>query len=103
MPTHADNESVIKERFFFDKDNPALLHDEITLTDHAFTRPWVVLKTYRRVQSQFPDWPEDNCSTENELIKIGQETYYRGADGNLMPTRKGQHPPDLHYFKSSRK
>jgi hypothetical protein len=46
MPTHADNESIVNERFFFDKDNPALLHDEITLEDHAFTRPWTVLKTY---------------------------------------------------------
>jgi hypothetical protein len=102
MPTHADNESIVKERFFFDKDNPALLHDEITLEDHAFTRPWTVLKTYRRLQNQFPDWPEDNCSSDNELIKIGTETYYRGGDGNLLPTRKGQPPPDLRYFKQPR-
>jgi len=102
MPTHADNESIVKERFFFDKDNPALLHDEITLEDHAFTRPWTVLKTYRRQPSRFPDWPEDACSSDNELIKIGKETYYRGADGNLMPTRKDQPPPDLRYFKQPR-
>jgi len=103
MPTHADNESVIKERIFFDNANPALLHDEITLEDHAFTRPWTVSKTYRRLPGQFLDWPEDNCSTDNELIKIGNETYYRGADGNLMPTRKEQPPPDLRYFKQTRK
>jgi len=102
MPTHADNESIVKERFFFDKDNPALLHDEITLEDHAFTRPWTVLKTYRRVPNRFPDWPEDACSSDNELIKIGPETYYRGADGNLMPTRKNQPPPDLRYFTPPR-
>jgi hypothetical protein len=102
MPTHADNESVVKERFFLDKDNPALLHDEITLEDHAFTRPWTVLKTYRRAPSRFPDWPEDACSSDNELIKIGTETYYRGADGNLMPTRKNQPPPDLRYFTPPR-
>jgi hypothetical protein len=103
MPTHADNESVIKERIFFDKANPALLHDEITLEDHAFTRPWTVSKTYRRLPGQFQDWAEDNCSTDNELIKIGNETYYRCADGNLMPTRKEQPPPDLRYFKQTRK
>jgi hypothetical protein len=103
MPTHADNESVIKERIFFDKANPALLHDEITLEDHAFTRPWTVSKTYRRLPGQFQDWAEDNCSTDNELIKIGNETYYRGADGNLMPTRRDQPPPDLRYFKQTRK
>ena len=102
MPTHADNESIVKERFFLDKDNPALLHDEITLEDHAFTRPWTVLKTYRRVPSRFPDWPEDACSSDNELIKIGTETYYRGADGNLMPTRRNQPPPDLRYFTPPR-
>jgi len=99
MPTHADNESIVKERFFLDKDNPALLHDEITLEDHAFTRPWTVLKTYRRQPSRFPDWAEDACSSDNELVKIGTETYYRGAGGNLMPTRKNQPPPDLRYFK----
>jgi hypothetical protein len=99
MPTHADNESIVKERLFFDKANPALLHDEITLIDHAFTRPWTVLKTYRRTGGEFPDWPEDNCSTDNELVRIGKETYFRGADGELMPTRKGQPPPDMRYFK----
>jgi hypothetical protein len=103
MPTHADNQSIVKERLFLDKDNPALLYDEITLEDHAFTRPWTVLKTYRRMPSRSPDWPEDACSSDNELIKIGAETYYRGADGNLMPTRKDQPPPDLRYFTASRK
>jgi hypothetical protein len=103
MPTHADNESIVKERFFFDKDNPALLHDEITLEDHAFTRPWTVLKTYRRLANRFPDWPEDACSSDNELIKIGTETYYRGGDGNLLPTRKDQPPPDLRYFRQAPK
>ena len=103
MPTADDDESVIKERIFFDKANPALLHDEITLEDHAFTRPWTVSKTYRRLPGQFQDWAEDNCSTDNELIKIGNETYYRGADGNLMPTRRDQPPPDLRYFKQTRK
>jgi hypothetical protein len=103
MPTHADKQSVVKERFFFDTTNPALLHDEITLTDNAFTRPWTVLKTYRRVGGKFPDWPEDNCSTGNQLIKIGKEIYYRGADDKLMPTRKDQPPPDLHFFKPASK
>src|SRR6266699_7294995 len=40
LPLHADNQSVIKERIYFDKSDPKLLHDEITMTDHAFTRPW---------------------------------------------------------------
>jgi hypothetical protein len=99
MPTHADNASIVKERFFFDKADPSLLHDEITLIDHALTRPWTVLKTYRRIGGEFPDWPEDSCTADNELIQVGKETYFRGADGGLMPTRKNQPPPDLRYFR----
>jgi len=100
MPTDADNRSIVKERIFFDEADPKLLHDEITLIDHAFTRPWTVLKTYRRNEVKQPKWPEDNCANDNELIKIGNETYYRSADGGLMPTRKDQAPPDLRYFRN---
>jgi hypothetical protein len=99
LPLHADNQTVIKERIYFDKRDPKLLHDEITLIDHAYTRPWTVLKTYRRDPSPYPVWQEYYCSGDQELIKIGAETYYRGGDGNLMPTRKDQPPPDLKYFK----
>jgi len=75
----------------------------MTVTDHALTRPWTVMKTYRRVGGAHPDWPEDNCGLDNELIRIGEETYYRSADGRLMPTRKDQPPPDLRYFKQPQK
>ncbi len=102
-PTHEDNRSIVRERIFFDQVNPALLHDEITLIDHALTRPWTVLKTYRRAAGPHPDWPEDNCMSDNELVHIGAESYFAGADGNLMPTRKGQPPPDLRYFNKTRK
>jgi hypothetical protein len=102
MPTHVDNESIIKERIFLDKTKPDVLHDEITLIDHAYTRPWVVMKNYRREPVKFPEWTEYNCTGENELIKIGNETYFRGGDGNLMPTRRDQPPPDLSYFPKTR-
>src|SRR5207249_2912138 len=46
-PLHADNKTVVKERFFIDKDNADILHDEITVIDNALTRPWTVLKGYR--------------------------------------------------------
>jgi hypothetical protein len=103
MPTHADNQSVIKERIFFDRANPKLLHDEITLVDNALTRPWTVLKTYRRNEAQQPEWPEDGCLADNELVIIGNETYFKAADGNLMPTKKGQAPPNLKYFQQTQK
>ena len=34
---------------------------------------------------------------------IGKELYWLGANRALMPTRKGQPPPDLKYFNQTRK
>ncbi len=103
MPTHADNQSIVKERIFFDQADPKLLHDEMTLIDHAFTRPWTVLKTYRRGPAKYPNWTEQNCAEITANIQIGSELYYLSADHELMPTRKEQPPPDLRYFNQSRK
>src|SRR6516225_5957944 len=44
LPLHFDNQSTFKERFRLDKDDPKILHDEITVFDHALTRPWSVDK-----------------------------------------------------------
>jgi hypothetical protein len=103
MPTHVDNQSIVKERFFFDRNDPKLLHDEITLIDHAFTRPWTVLKTYRRSLAKFPIWTEQSCPEISSLVELGGQIYFKGAGGTLLPTRKDQPPPDLRYFKQSRK
>jgi hypothetical protein len=70
MPTHADNQSIIKERIFFDKADPKLLHDEITVIDHAFTHPWVVMKTYYRAPEQYPNWYECNSKSRMQRIEI---------------------------------
>jgi hypothetical protein len=32
-------------------------------------------------------------------LAIGKDDYTVSADGFLMPTKKGQKPPDLRYFK----
>jgi len=101
MPVHEDQESIVKERLYFDKAIPEFLHDEITLIDHAYTRPWTVLKTYRRAPDKYPEWPEDSCDSEG-MVMIGKDTYFRGADGALMPTRKGQPPPSLKYFPQAK-
>jgi hypothetical protein len=98
MPTHADNESIVKERLFVDKADPSRLYNEITLIDHAFTRPWTVLKTYRRLPEKYPEWPEDRCDSEG-MVKVGNETYFKSADGTIMPTSKDQPRPDLRYFE----
>jgi hypothetical protein len=100
MPTHADDNSIVKERLFVDKADPSRLYNEMTLIDNAYTRPWTVLKTYRRLADKYPDWPEDSCDSEG-ILKIGKETYFKSADGTIMPTAKDQPPPDLRYFESS--
>jgi len=101
LPLHKDNQTVIKERIFLDKANPDLLHDEITTTDHALSRPWTVVKSYRREKN--PIWNEYDCNEANNHVAIGKENYFLSADGYLMPGRKGQQPPDLRYFGQARK
>ena len=48
IPLARDNATVVKERVFIDHADKDLAHDEVTVTDHALTRPWTVLKSYRR-------------------------------------------------------
>jgi hypothetical protein len=103
LPMHPDNQSIFKERIHLDKGDPNILHDEITVVDHALTRPWTVDKKYVRNRDPRPSWIEHICAENNAQIKIGDEHYYLSADGRLMPTRKDQPPPDLTYFKSSQK
>jgi len=103
LPLHFDNQSTFKERFYLDKADPNILHVEITVLDHALTRPWSVHKTYRRNPNPRPSWPEPDCSADNAQIVIGKENYFLSADGLLMPAKKDQPPPDLRYFKQSQK
>jgi hypothetical protein len=103
IPLHYDNQSVFKERFYLDKADPNILHDEITVLDHALTRPWTVDKRYVRNANPLADWPESICPEYNANIVIGKENYWLSADGFLMPSKKDQPPPDLKYFSKSRK
>ena len=98
IPLHEDDETVVKERLYLDKTDRNLLHDEITVFDHALTRPWTVLKTYRRTLDPLADWPEYNCLEQIPFVHIGDETYRVNPDGYLAPTRNDQPPPDLRYF-----
>ncbi|HEY6254588.1 MAG TPA: hypothetical protein VIY51_02235 [Xanthobacteraceae bacterium] len=101
IPLHEDNQTVIRERMSLDRDNPDKLNDEITLIDHAFTRPWTVTRSYKRQRN--PVWAEYDCHENNEHVIVGSEAYLISADGYLMPTRKGQPPPDARYFKKPEK
>jgi hypothetical protein len=103
LPLHYDNQSVFKERIHLDKADPNILHDEITVIDHALTRPWTVDKKYVRGADPKSDWPESICPEYNAQVFVGKENYYLSADGYLMPAKKGQAPPDLRYFNQSRK
>jgi hypothetical protein len=103
LPLAFDNQSTFKERFHLDKTNPNILHDEITVFDHALTRPWSVDKTFRRSPSSRPVWREPACTEGNNLVVIGKENYFLSGDGILMPAKKDQAPPDLRYFKQTSK
>lgn len=101
IPLHSDNQTVIRERIYQDQRDPNLLYNEITTIDHALTRPWTVTKIMVRDPNPNPSWPEAVCAEGNNHVGIGSETYFLSGDGYLMPTRKGQPPPDLRYFRQS--
>jgi hypothetical protein len=103
LPLHFDNQSTFKERFHLDKNDPNVLHDEITVFDHALTRPWSVDKTFRRDPNPHPNWGQTFCTEGNNQIVIGEENYFLSGEGLLMPAKKDQAPPDLRYFKQTRK
>jgi len=103
LPLHFDNESTFKERIFIDKNNPNLLHDVITVFDHALTRPWTVDKTYRHGTKKYPNWSRITCLEGTGYVTIGKEYYLMSGDGYLMPTTKGQLPPDTRYFPQVQK
>jgi hypothetical protein len=100
-PFHDDNSAVIKERISVDKADPEVMLNEITVIDHALTRPWTVTRSYRHVRD--PKWFEYVCSEDNHHVVLGKEDYLVSQDGYLMPTRKDQAPPDLRNFDPPRK
>ena len=75
----------------------------MTVFDHALTRPWTVAKKYRREATEQPAWSEYICGEGAGLIYIGSEMYFLSGEGNLMPARKNQAPPDLSYFNQAKK
>jgi hypothetical protein len=98
IPLHQDNMTVVKEEMYLDKDNPDIMHNDVTTIDHAFTRPLTVSMMYRHVHN--PIWTEFFCAEGNNHVIIGGDTYFLSGDRQLMPTRKDQLPPDLRNFRS---
>jgi len=103
LPLHRDNQSIFKERIHLDRADPNILHDEVTVFDHALTRPWTVDKRYVRDPDPLAEWPESICPEYNAQIFVGKNNYFLSADGYLMPARKGQAAPDLRYFQDAPK
>ena len=103
LPLAFDNLSIFRERFHLDRDDPNLLHDEITVIDHALSRPWSVDKTFKRNPDPRPSWARTACTEHNNQLVIAGEHYFLSADGLLMPAKKNQSPPDLRYFKETQK
>ena len=103
LPLHQDNRTVIKERISLDKSEPNTLYDEITVVDNALTQPWTITKKYLREAKKDPLWRETVCAEGNRHVIIGKENYFLSADGDLMPAKKDQAPPDLRYFNKAQK
>ena len=95
LPLHFDNQSIFKERIYLDKADPNVLHDDVTVIDHALTRPWTVDKRYVHDPNSHPIWFESNCAEGGGMVAIGKEIYYLSGDGLLIPSEKDQPPPDL--------
>jgi formylglycine-generating enzyme required for sulfatase activity len=69
LPLHSDNLSIFKERLYLDKADPNILHDEITVIDHALSRPWTVDKKYTRSPNRRPKWIEAHCSQAEANVR----------------------------------
>ena len=102
LPLHEDGQTIVRERIFVDAADANVAHDEVSVIDHALTRPWTVMKNYRRDPNPRPFWTEEYCENNNHVF-IGKEHYVLSADGLLMPAQKDQPPPDLRYFKPAAK
>jgi hypothetical protein len=103
MPFHSDNKTIVKERIRIDPSNPNVMVNEITTIDSSLTRPWTVTKRYGRDPKEVVTWPEENCAEGNGHVELRGQGYFLSAEGHLMPSQKGQEPPDLRYFSETAK
>jgi hypothetical protein len=86
IPLHADNATIVSERIYLDKANPNLMHNDMTIIDHALTKPWAVNQAYRRAVSDKPMWfPHMVCGEGNNHVGIGKENYFRAHAPSVVP------------------
>jgi hypothetical protein len=86
MPTADGTEGIIKERISLDNNDPNLLRDEMTTIDNSLTRPWTVMKIFKRQAKVW--WSEDNCIEGQAYVTIGRQVYFHSADGTIKPMKK---------------
>ena len=98
---HRDNQSIVKERLSLDKADRNVLANVITVVDHGLTRPLTVTKKYARDPDPKPLWRTAACAENNSMVRIGNDPYYL-FNGQLVPVKKDQPPPDTSYFRKSR-
>jgi hypothetical protein len=99
LPLAHDNRTIVRERIHLDRSDPDIIHDDITVIDHALTRPWSTVRTAGRNPKPRPMWQTAVCAENNSMVRIGKDAFYLSQDGYLMPLMKDQPPPDLRYFK----
>lgn len=80
--------------------DPNILRDKITTIDNALTKPWIITRSYSRATEPEPLWVETTCGEDHNYLFIEGQTYLIGADGKLMPSGRGQQPPDLRHFEA---
>ena len=97
IPMADDPNGILKEWISLDPGDQNLLRVRMTAVDNSLTRPWSVLKVFKRRTEVW--WDEDDCIEGQAHVTIGKEVYFKSADGTIMAMKKGQPPPDLKYFK----
>jgi hypothetical protein len=100
LPLAFNDSTIVYERIYGDKSDPGKIYDEITTVDDGLTRPWTVTKAYFREKDD--RWVDVPCGQDNHHLLVGDQYYFVSGDGYLMPTKKGQAPPDARYFTPAR-
>jgi hypothetical protein len=72
----------------------------ITLSVLQPVNPKMPRQRYSRIE-EAANW--NQCAEDNHHVTIGKDDYFISAGGLLMPVKKDQPPPDLRYFRQSKK
>ena len=79
LPLHHDNQSIFKERFYLDKKNRNVLHDQITVfrsrADPAVDRRALICGRNANPQ---PNWGEFVCQEGNAYVDDRQGVVFHG-------------------------